>query len=888
MKIMRRSRLLFLATLSGILTTSDVSAQSGWPEAGSEQKPWTRWWWLGSGVDEENLTRELEAFAKAGLGGVEICPIYGAKGYEDRDRMFLSNEWMAALAHTTTEAKRLGLGVDLTTGTGWPFGGAWVGPETASHDLVRIEAVVKGGERMRRDVSGTVIALQAHADDGRAPLDLAGFVKQQRLDWEAPQGGPWRVLGLTSKSPIQQVKRAAPGGAGPVLDPYSAPAMKQYLSRFDEAFARYRAPYPRAHFHDSFEYYGAEWSPNLEGAFEKHHGYRLAGELPAFFADGEKGNRVRADWRTTLSLMHRDYLRTWRNWANGAGARTRNQAHGSPGNVLDHYAVADIPETEIFREVGEDQIPMMGLAASAAHATGRPLVSAESFTWLDEHFRVKPGRMKEAVDFLFLGGVNHLFYHGVPYSPEDAGWPGWLFYASTHMGPNGGLWKEMPAFNAYVSRVQSLLQGGRPDSEVLLYFPFDDLIAESGDELPLFTIHNQNDWLHGSPYHDAAMAMWNHGIPHTAVSSSLLEQARVEEGNVVLGEVRAKVVLVPGARLLPVGVLHQLRELGRSGIPVVFLGERPGDVPGNGRLDARREQFNALLRDVDGWSRQVKPDRVVEVLAGAGVSREGMTEQGLRLVRRVRDDGHDYFVVNRGSTRIDRYVELARAFKSVMLMDPSLPDRWGAAESRSMNGRPQVRLVLEPGESVVVRTWKEQRDIETRYPYRDEAGLPTELTGSWKVEFIEGGPVLPEEYECERLESWTKQNDPALKSFSGTARFTHRFEHPEGESRRFLLDLGRVECMCRVTLNGEPLGSSFFPPHIRDLGELLRPGENVLEVEVTNLAANRIADLDRKGVDWKNFHEINFVNIDYKLFDASGWAPLPSGLLGPVRLVPLR
>jgi len=57
--------------------------------------------------------------------------------------------------------------------------------------------------------------------------------------------------------------------------------------------------------------------------------------------------------------------------------------------------------------------------------------------------------------------------------------------------------------------------------------------------------------------------------------------------------------------------------------------------------------------------------------------------------------------------------------------------------------------------------------------------------------------------------------------------------------------------------------------------------------EVTNLAANRIRDLDRRGVPWKNFHEINFVNIDYKPFDASEWLLAPSGLLGPVRLVPL-
>ena len=97
--------------------------KSPWPPATRDSRPWTRWWWLGSAVDEANLTRQLEQLAAAGFGGVEICPIYGAKGWEDRYVPFLSPRWMELLAHTTREARRLSLGVDLTTGTGWPFGG---------------------------------------------------------------------------------------------------------------------------------------------------------------------------------------------------------------------------------------------------------------------------------------------------------------------------------------------------------------------------------------------------------------------------------------------------------------------------------------------------------------------------------------------------------------------------------------------------------------------------------------------------------------------------------------------------------------------------------------------------------------------------------------------
>src|SRR5689334_11500155 len=99
------------------------ATEEAWPAATAECKPWTRWWWIGSAVDTQNLTRSLEELKQAGFGGVEITPIYGAKGSEDKFIDFLSPKWMSMLAHTTAEAKRLGLGVDMATGTGWPFGG---------------------------------------------------------------------------------------------------------------------------------------------------------------------------------------------------------------------------------------------------------------------------------------------------------------------------------------------------------------------------------------------------------------------------------------------------------------------------------------------------------------------------------------------------------------------------------------------------------------------------------------------------------------------------------------------------------------------------------------------------------------------------------------------
>ena len=124
--------------------------------------------------------------------------------------------------------------------------------------------------------------------------------------------------------------------------------------------------------------------------------------------------------------------------------------------------------------------------------------------------------------------------------------------------------------------------------------------------------------------------------------------------------------------------------------------------------------------------------------------------------------------------------------------------------------------------------------------------------------------------------------------FGGTARYTLEFEAPEGTAEEWRLGLGDVRESARVTLNGRPAGTAWSVPFRLNVGPLLRPGRNVIEIEVTNLAANRIRDLDQRRVTWRIMREINFVDINYKPFDAANWALAPSGLLGPVTLVPLR
>ena len=226
--------------------------------------------------------------------------------------------------------------------------------------------------------------------------------------------------------------------------------------------------------------------------------------------------------------------------------------------------------------------------------------------------------------------------------------------------------------------------------------------------------------------------------------------------------------------------------------------------------------------------------------------------------------------------------------RSVAIMDPLTGNTGMAALRHPDDKRIEVYLCIAPGHSIILRTFENQGAKAPEFRFLRTADGGVELSGPWKVEFIGGGPASPKAYQAARLESWTNHGDADAQRFAGTAVYRTVFDLPgkRDDSKPVCLDLGRVCNTARIRLNGRALGTLIMSPY-RILLDRLKPAGNLLEVEVTNLSANRIRDLDRRKVAWRTFNEINFVSITYKPFDASHWPVFDSGLLGPVRLLPL-
>ncbi|NLE99463.1 MAG: glycoside hydrolase family 2, partial [Anaerolineales bacterium] len=616
---------------------------SPWPQDTAKSRPWTRWWWFGSAVDRQTITHLLETYCAAGLGGVEITSIYGVKGQEARNIDYLSPGWVDMVQHAVAEATRLGMEVDLPPGSGWRIGGPFITDDTSAARLW-----------IERDSTDSSYRAECRPSD-------------------------------------EQVKRAGPGGAGRSFNPFSRASLQAVIDYFTPHLQSLGI---RAQFHDSWEY-DSDCCPEFFDRFRRMRGYDLREHLAALAGEGDTDlvSRVRYDAQLTLAeLALDDFIRPWTAWCHELGQLSRNQAHGSPGNLLDLYAAADIPETEIFGGVEADTPLISKLASSAAHVTGKPLVSSETGTWLDEHFHVTLSALKQAVDNLFVSGINHHVFHGTAYSPPEAAWPGWLFYASTQLNPQNTVWRDVGALNAYITRCQSVLRGGQPDNDLLVYFPIHDILHDPQRQLAE-KVTVSGDWLQGLWAADVFRALWRRGYSFDFISDRQLQETEAEGHALVTPGGVYQAVVVPPCRYLPVETLERLVDLSDHGAAVVFLAPTPADVPGLANLRERRSSFERLMQRVQATA-DIEP-----ALAALDIRREPLADvPGLLFIRRQHDAGRDYFVANQGPDPVDAWVPLSAAFTFVLIMDP-MSGRTGAAQTRGQIDS-EVRIQLEPGASL--------------------------------------------------------------------------------------------------------------------------------------------------------------------------------------------
>lgn len=859
-----------------LLTTCILMVASGtglqaqttptWPESTKETKAGSRWWWHGSAVDKENLKWQMEQLAAAGIGNLEITPIYGVKNNEAKNIAFLSDKWLEMLNYVQQQGDALGIDIDMTTGTGWPFGGSMVKKEESASKLVTetFEVTGDGTKEISHTLTtsnGTLQRVMAFPQSGNDGMvtNLTEQVSGKVLKW-TPPAGQWKIIAAYNQYGVMQVKRPSPGSEGYVVDYFSADAVAKYLNYFDSRFTAANGRWPHTFFNDSYEINAANWTPKMFEEFETRRGYKLEENLDKLL---NRDKQVYADYRQTLSdMVQENFTRQWTAWAHRHGATTRNQAHGSPGNLIDLYAEADIPETENFylnnfgikglrndKGFYNDALSSratLKYASSAAHITGKPLTSSESMTWLTEHFRTSLSQIKPELDLLFASGVNHVLFHGTSYSPKDVAWPGWKFYAAIDMSPTNSIWYDAPNMMKYIERVQSFLQMGKPDNDVLVYAPFAYAMHKnSGDYLNMMVMFDINKLsqkmteLEQCVNNLEAMGLdcdytSEHYLMRTTFVNGMLQTA---------AGTRYQALVIPVTEYLPDSVKTHIEALRLQGAQIV----EGYKTEALSTITAKDEQLRTLL--------------------------------GLSVIRRSNDHGHHYFVANLTPNDVEGYVELAASFQSVALFNPMTGN---ITKGKVQDGK--VWINLKSGQSVIVQTFDTEIALDSEDAETQELGS-LEISGPWTLTL----PGIAKPYTLEKLQCW-ETLDEQTAVFMGTGTYETTFTLTAAQMKTathgFRIDLGDVRESARVWLNGEHLGCVWAVPFVLDCAGHVKEGTNTLRIEVTNLPANRISDMDRQGMVWRIFEDINMSTISgSNTFD--NWVLVPSGLNSTVKLVPV-
>jgi hypothetical protein len=801
-----------------------------------------RWWWFGSAVEKPELEREMRAMKAGGIGGFEVQPVYPltlddpAQGLVNHP--YLSKEFLDALTFAGQKAKELGLRMDLTLCSGWPYGGPHIPISQAAGrlrvDRAPVPASATEVKAPRIAEGEKLFAVFVGSGANYTPVaEIAG----DAIHVAAAPADRTALLFISSHTRMM-VKRPAVGSEGLVLDHYDRAAIDNHLKFVGEKLlgALAKTP-PYAVFSDSLEVERSDWTSNFLAEFQKRRGYDLMPYLPALAVDiGPKTGDIRHDWGQTLTeLVNENYLTPVREFAKAHGTLFRSQTYGTPPVNLSSNALVDLPEGEgsQWRQASSTR-----WASSASHLYGRPVTSSETWTWLHSPvFRATPLDMKAEADIHFLQGINQLIGHGWPYSPPQAGEPGWRFYAAAVFNDHNPWFMVMPDITLYLQRVSYLLRQGEPINDVAIYIPTDDIYAG-------FTLGNDSV----NKALDARLGAELTGqILDAGYNFDFIDDAAIAKVGV-----NYKAIVLPAPQRMPDATEKKLEEYKRFGGLVFDTRETPN-------VGAAIKK--AITPDVD---------RAPEI----------------GFVHRHLPYAEVYFLANTSN----HPVKSAAKFRTGELK----PAWWNAMDGRigmaPLNG---IVLDLAPYESKVIVFNKRSEDGEV---HLDPELTAIPVTAPWKVTF---GAGVTETLSA--LRSWTSDEPTkyfsgvatyessvqipqkrygALYLNLGTGAPVETVERRSGNGMRAMFE-SPVREAAKVYINGEYAGPVWSAPYEVYVGDLIHPGANTIRIVVANLALNELA----KGPlpDYKTLTAK--YGERFQAQDLQDLRPVPAGLLEQVQII---
>lgn len=692
------------------------------------------------------------------------------------------------------------------------------------------------------------------------------------LEWDVPEGN-WMVMRLGYSLTGRQNHPASPEATGLEVDKLDKEAVRKYintyLDMYKEATGGLMGTKGLTHMIlDSYEAGHMNWTKNFPDEFKKRRGYDIKSWIPVLV--GRVVNNLEAsekflwDFRKTIGEMiaenHYDVIGEE---LHKRGMKRYTESHEN-GRIyladgMDVKRYADVPMSAMWTpgslggSTTEEEVRSEGdirEAASVANIYGQNLVAAESMTSIQNAFSWHPEKLKRTADLEMASGLNRFVIHTSVHQPLDDKQPGFSLgpfgqYFTRHETWSGAGAK---AWMHYLGSSSYMLQQGRNVADILyLYGENTNITWVCREKLPNIPSGFEFDFVN---------------------SSALLNVIQAEDGKLVANSGNSYRVLMldESTKLMSLPVLKKIKALVEAGVKVV--GMKPEKSPSLSDNDA---EFQKIANEVWANSNLSSFDKInleADVVINGAKNKI--------LFRHRKSATEDIYWLN---NRSDQVNEAEISFR----ISGKVPELWnpvtGKVEKVSYQikeGRTIIPLKFQSWDAYFI-VFKEKAKINSFTKSASKETVVTQINTPWKVNFKGSSQTF------DKLASWSESTDNDIKYFSGTANYTNIFniENFVKGKNSFVLDLGDVQNIAEVIINGKTVGTVWKKPFYLDISDAIKLGENSIEIKVTNTWVNRlIGDAQADVKDKTTFTTMPFYKADAPL--------LPSGLLGNVTVLSVK
>jgi hypothetical protein len=931
--IIASSGTIFINSVLGcanhVLETENInSIFSGFQNPPVDSRVFVRWWWNGNRLAKKEILRELDVMKAAGIGGVEINPIAFPEGADPLGYKALTifeDDWLDMMQTALQGAKERGMVCDMIVGSGWPFGGEFLEKEEQTQ-MVTIDTIdIEGGKRhifivqdlldnVNPDIHSKnktvykdmlmIRLLPKMSKEFTGGEDLMDSVNNGQIDINVPEGRYvlYYVVKLTG---YMAVINGAAGAAGPVLNHYSKPATEKYLNRISSYISGKTGnmgDYIRAMFCDSMELEGANWNDDLPVEFEKRRGYSLIPYLPFVLKKvGSMGNPLDEDYgtkftdevsevikrvdldfyNTRIELFKERFIDTFNDWCHKNNVKSRMQAYGRGMHPLEASMEIDIPECETWlsKDIGREY-PDMGLrgrapkmcnkyVSSAAALAGRKIVSCEEITNTSMVFMATMENIKIAGDQSNISGINHSILHGFSYSPPEAVFPGWVRYG-TYFNERNTWWPYFRLWADYKARISYLLQNATAQANVAILQPLTDLWLKMGpqrDPFPQkwYPEYQNNLW----------EAIHQNGGGCDYVSENIIKKAIFNNGQMIYNTRSYNTILLPEIETLDIETTRSLLSFTKAGGKIVFIGKKPFKSPSYSNMEALNEEVTKLVNEIlsqPGGNAVEYPSPVEDVIKWYGMLQDDLglnpyvrfdkTHKYLSQSNYLIGDNSLFFIAN-GS--LSEHISVKAEFNVEKNLYPWIwnPETGEKMRYPSTGSNTIIDLELPRATSVMIVFENTSKGDQFHPVFLNGSG--DELTGSWQLQLNH----MNGDKRQINLGSLTDLiENSQTRDFAGEIIYEKTITINTGKYQ--FIDLGNVQGVSELTLNGELIGTKWYGAHTYNIKDTLKQGENKLSIRLTTITGNYLKSLSDNVVaqSWTRRQD------NYSM-----------GILGPVRIV---